>query len=762
MQDFKHNSPTFGELIGRQGLCFYVPTYQRGFTWGSDQIERLFEDLFAGTDRVAAGDNPSTFLGSVIFFADKYAVDPKKLNALPTQVFNVVDGQQRLTTLLLVCSSLMRATQQVLTELDATQVTDSDPDPTTTWLREILQAVSGRLLGTLHFYDERAESGYRFKPRMIRQASDIWGNTETDACYESDIAWYLHAMATARAETSAYEPVAVSPHRPQLKLALEAIESALAAVRTGEIECDALSKLDFVTSNEACGRLLDRPEGAPVGSSSFSELQRRGARLATIASFLLTHVKVIEVLAPNEEYAFTLFEPLNTTGQPLTPIETLRPLVVQAEGGSSNFMRSQSAGDLEAVDRYLSEDLEPAPRARRLDALITSFALVERGEKIGRGLLAQRSFLRQRYEPAAGMDLQDKRAFSHGLATTANFLNDVWDDDSPTMVRDDERTHLCLEVLTTTKHSIAIPLLVRFYERADETKAHSDIEAFRQVLRSATAFWTLWRTALTTTSGIDTVHRRLIREGNAETNLPRLTRAETTHEDLPKAEEVKSALRGILLRKLKITGLEDWVNMVGARSVYQTEKALARYLLLLAHDDAIEDPGSPGHCRRGASGYAPTLNVATWKAHYTIEHMAPQSFNAADATYERAIYDDGLVDRLGNLLLLPAGINQVIGNRPWPAKRAIYQVLSSADPVERQDGFKNAGLTTIGRKAAELIESAHYMPFCKFVGSLPPDKNLSAEFVRERARSLARLAWDRLWDDLSPTALVSPTELQNS
>ena len=77
-QDFQHSSATFGELIGRQGLCFYVPTYQRGFTWGSDQIERLFEDLFAGTDRVAAGDNPSTFLGSVIFFADKYAVDPRR------------------------------------------------------------------------------------------------------------------------------------------------------------------------------------------------------------------------------------------------------------------------------------------------------------------------------------------------------------------------------------------------------------------------------------------------------------------------------------------------------------------------------------------------------------------------------------------------------------------------------------------------------------------------------------------------------------
>ncbi|MDE0115736.1 MAG: DUF262 domain-containing HNH endonuclease family protein [bacterium] len=756
--DFKHNSPTFGELVGRQGLCFYVPTYQRGFTWGSDQIERLFEDLFAGTDRVAAGDNPSTFLGSVIFFADKFAVEPNRPNALPTQVFHVVDGQQRLTTLLLVCSSLMRAAHQVRAELEATYVADSDPDPTTTWLREILKSVSDRLLGALHFDDGQSEDGYRFKPRMIRQASDIWGNTITDAQYESDIAWYLHEIATARAETSAYEPISVSPHRPHLRLALDAIESALDAVQIGEINCPALTELKFVTSDEACARLLDRPERAPVGPSLFSEPQRRGVRLATIASFLLTHVKVIEVIAPNEEYAFTLFEPLNTTGQPLTPIETMKPLVVQAEGGSSRFIGSPSAGHLEVVDRFLPEDLEPDQRARRLDALITSFALVERGEKIGRGLLDQRSFLRQPYETGAGMKIRDQRAFSHGLATTANFLNDVWDNDSPTMaLLGNEPTHLCLRVLTATRHRIAIPLLVRFYERANETNADADIQEFRRVLRSVTAFWTLWRTALTTTSGIDSVHRRLIGEGHAETNLPCLARADTPHEDLPEAVEVQGALRGILLGKLKITSTEDWVNLVGAQSVYQTEKALARYLILLAHDDAIEDSESPGHCRRGARGCGPTLNVATWKANYSIEHMAPQSFNAADTTYERAIYDDGLVDRLGNLLLLPAGINQVIGNRSWPDKRVIYQVLSNSDPDKRQDGLKNAGLTNIGRKATELIESGDYMPFCQFVGSLPPDENLSADFVRERGRRLARLAWDRLWDDLSPTALGAPT-----
>jgi len=751
---FDHDSPTLGQLISRRGQCFYVPTYQRGFTWGPEQIERFFEDLYAGVDRVALGDNPATFLGSVIFFAGKNAVQPRNTNALPTEVLHVVDGQQRLTTSLLMYSVLMRAVSQVLAELSATHMPDSHPDPTTTWLEEILQHLHGRLLDTLHFDDGRGDAEYNLKPRMIRQSTDKWGNNETDARYDSDIAWYLHAIARDAAPMGTQEPT-ISPHRPHLMLALQLINSAVIAIAAGEVDCTALAELEYVNNDDACDRLLERLERAPVEASSFSALQRRGTRLATIASFLLSQVRVIEVRAPNEEYAFTLFEPLNTTGQPLTPVETMRPLVVQAEGGSSSFIDSPSAKHLAIVDQYLHEELGATQRVRRLDALVTSFALLERGEKVGRGLLEQRSFLRRPYEPPAGTSLQEKRAFSQGLATTANFLNDVWDDDAPPMaLLGSDHTRLCLEVLTTTRHTIALPLLIRFFEKAEETNEPADVEAFQHVLRSVTAFWVLWRTARTTTSGIDTVHRRLIREGHADTGLPSLSRAETSHQDLPTAVEVRNALRGVLLRKLRITSPEDWVNMVASQSVYQTAKALARYLLLLAHDDAIADENSRGQCRRGAVGCASTLNVGTWNAHYTIEHMAPQAFDAADTSYERAIYDDGLTDRLGNLLLLPAGINQAIGNRTWPDKWAIYRVLSSPDPQERQDGLNNAGLTAIGRKSRELIESGDYMPFCQFVSLLPEGESLSADFIQERTRNLAALAWERLWSSLSTNPLV--------
>ena len=184
--------------------------------------------------------------------------------------------------------------------------------------------------------------------------------------------------------------------------------------------------------------------------------------------------------------------------------------------------------------------------------------------------------------------------------------------------------------------------------------------------------------------------------------------------------------------------------MIGTSTV-RTAKKLTRYLLILAHHDAVAD--TPGHCKTGVRDSSETRNIEIWNAHFTIEHIAPQSRAANDTTYESLIYDDGLVDRLGNLLLLPEGINQAIGNRQWPDKRTIYSVLAETDPTKRTDGLANKGITGIAQRTITTIELGAHMPFCKFVGenSAP---TFDAEYLRDRSRRLAGLAWNHLWADL--------------
>ena len=46
----------------------------------------------------------------------------------------------------------------------------------------------------------------------------------------------------------------------------------------------------------------------------------------------MNRVQVVVVSASKEEYAFDMFESLNTTGEPLTAFETFRPRVIEIEG----------------------------------------------------------------------------------------------------------------------------------------------------------------------------------------------------------------------------------------------------------------------------------------------------------------------------------------------------------------------------------------------------------------------------------------------
>ncbi|MYX74154.1 DUF262 domain-containing protein [Streptomyces sp. SID3915] len=79
---------------------FQVPLYQRTYSWGEEQLRRLWEDVGELVDRHLSGqDSTPHFLGSVV-------LDPGRLQAGGVQRWLVVDGQQRLTTLMLAFTAL--------------------------------------------------------------------------------------------------------------------------------------------------------------------------------------------------------------------------------------------------------------------------------------------------------------------------------------------------------------------------------------------------------------------------------------------------------------------------------------------------------------------------------------------------------------------------------------------------------------------------------------------------------------------------------
>jgi len=90
-------------------VIFEVPKYQREYTWGSREWEALFDDLIENDD--------GYFLGSIICI--NTATD-----SINGPKFEVVDGQQRLTTLSLFLSALYTALNDHKELLDEDQLSD--------------------------------------------------------------------------------------------------------------------------------------------------------------------------------------------------------------------------------------------------------------------------------------------------------------------------------------------------------------------------------------------------------------------------------------------------------------------------------------------------------------------------------------------------------------------------------------------------------------------------------------------------------------
>ncbi|MFE9825343.1 DUF262 domain-containing protein [Streptomyces sp. NPDC005791] len=79
---------------------FQVPLYQRTYSWGKDQLERLWEDVGELVEQHREGETVTPhFLGSVV-------LAPGQIQAGGVQKWLVVDGQQRLTTLMLAFTAL--------------------------------------------------------------------------------------------------------------------------------------------------------------------------------------------------------------------------------------------------------------------------------------------------------------------------------------------------------------------------------------------------------------------------------------------------------------------------------------------------------------------------------------------------------------------------------------------------------------------------------------------------------------------------------
>lgn len=765
-QIFTATAENIWAFLSEAGQGCYIPAYQRPYAWDDDNVDRLVDDAVNGLNHLLHRPAAISFMGTIIAIHDvnHITVKPVFKSEVAPRVMTIIDGQQRISTSVMINIALHNLMAGLLVRLE------KGDGEAFEWLREQTQLAMAELWQT--FALDRTTGTpplYRFYPRVIRAFDDVWSKRANQAQYTSPIAALIWAYITHDQDTEAkkgafahqvakYDGTPDPAHAPIIDV-FGYIRKELNRLTGKQWELYDFPNIQQVVANDQFMSALWSYPAADaakiyVGEKSDDRLFAPYVQLLRALIFykyFCTRMALTVVTTQNEDDAFDMFEALNTTGEPLTAYETFRPKIIETEGLAS-FENSVSHKAMKRIEAYLDAYKKADDRQKATAELLIPYALAETGEKLQKNLSDQRRYLRDSFDRLPTLD--DKRSAVVSMGHLAAFMDSGWQkpiDEIPQLegaAAFDDQTAFCFQALRALKHNITVSGIARFYDelrRADpEHKAERAQDVFGAI-RSTAAFSMLWRGAKGGTENIDGIYRALMRDGDAAANIPPLAKRVGEDRGVVSLNNYRRLLKGRLLKEF--ADRDAWVKTAARLGVYAHSREVAKFLILTASHDTVVDAlaGQEGLIVLGKSGVSPTLSGEVWRSEtvFSVEHIAPQSQSPG---WPDEIYEPGsdAVHRLGNLTLLPKTANSYVSNKSWPHKRLLYRYFSAETVASSEDvyaEFQPAGLMV--SKSGELVLGASpFMPMCKAVARVPGDWTL--DVIERRSLCLAGLAYDRL------------------
>lgn len=759
----------------RQLLCdlvggFAIPSYQRPYRWKPLDQRRLCEDLISALDRLRTDESAVSFVGAIITVS---GVSESYHDTIPADARQIIDGQQRLSTILMIAIAAHEKLGALQIAVDKKVSLEEEAKR---WLTDQVSEVRFQLVQCIGDTKAYGDDGFKILPKMSRDVSDRWSVHQNQARYASPIANLLHTYALHS-----------GPGKFQLELPMKYVEPEGSGSSKEDAEVFARRfqqvrdlvrdiangsdgdlaeriDLDFVlaTGSKTLTALFSNvpSELAPILRTAASTSTDLAQCLRTLlfSRFMLERLALTQINAKDESYAFELFDSLNTTGEPLTAFETFVPIIAQEEGLDS-YPSSPSYRDVSVTNRIIAAQDDVQSQTARL---ITSFLLADSGLKVPNKHNAQRRELTDRYRGAKNID--QRRAMTKQLSTSALSHHYLWQMGSlsdiamgPQVTDLSHDVRFALGFLNKINHTIVQAPLSRFYAAWLADQSEASVSAVEKAVKAIAAFSALWRAAHGGTDGIDSVYRSLMQDGVGSYCKPLSRTRMQTHEpnELPDINDFVEGLRNLLsgAKSNRFASLEDWLALTVDRPVYDEQFELAKFLLLLAAHGAIAD-GSSGLTK---DGNLSDNNDMLRKERYTsddrlatVEHIAPQSPD--DDSWSEKIYKSpALIHSLGNLTLLPVDDNSFISNRPWAEKQIFYRALSTDDPDESERilvDAKESGVDLSEDKIAYLKARRQHLPLLQATAAYAGEWDDS--FVRTRSEHLLSRAWDVLDSWLTP------------
>ena len=151
-------------------------------------------------------------------------------------------------------------------------------------------------------------------------------------------------------------------------------------------------------------------------------------RCILFSSYLTKAVVLTRVETEDENAAFDIFDALNTTGEPLTALETLKPKVIQYENSKSGYRGSESEANFDRIESYLDKVyVDPDIKQRETKEILVSSALYLNGYKLPFDLSSQRNYLRSSFDSVPVKFGSEMRCrFIASIADVAEYRYKYW------------------------------------------------------------------------------------------------------------------------------------------------------------------------------------------------------------------------------------------------------------------------------------------------------------------------------------------------
>lgn len=737
------------DFLNQSGQGLYIPLYQRDYSWDSDNIEQLLEDLARGIQRIASGevsdDNKEIrFLGTIITVVEpnRNHIYPVEIQAVPSRIEKLIDGQQRISTIALMATLLTKRLTEIKNKVKRN-------NPIYEQINEICNIWIDQKLASIFSFD-LGRGTPRLKPKIIRGAKDYWTRVDNvDLAYKSELSNYLGHFIQAYSNKTSLPCLSKEKFGNTLLYQNgRRIESWLKKVVSTAHE--GQNDDEFATAEEILDNFsqdllweFERPDLVEiVKEKDFSDKKTNSYILSelvqtlSVCHYLLDRCCFTIIQPTDDDWAFDMFQSLNATGTPLTAIETFKPTVVNTVDGieGHQFKDSDSDKFFKKIEGFLSEATTAAQKNKRTNDYLTSFFVAYDGRTMSTHFSYQRKVLNSVYESLSSFVDQEK--FVKKMGNYAEFYQkwlkyDGKENTFPGISSSSEAdlASMLILFLKASNHKMAITVLGSIYDSVIEQLPDS-VDSFTSIVKIVAGYYFLWRSAFSN-SGLDSTYR-----------------------DFFKKNEVvsKDAIKIYFLDVLNNKGIstkDEWKNKAKNNLKYDsTGKDVVRLALLLAAHDTICDDKKPGLMKEGREGCSKYLCLEKWLSTdlKTIEHIAPQSNK--NNLWDTDLYDVHIepYQSLGNLTLLPQDLNSSAGNKGWSEKLLYYQSVAEKDPA------KIAGLEqraqklniTINEDTIQLLKNCNFNQHLSSISSLTANDLWNKKLVDSRTEVMLDIIWNRV------------------